>query len=128
MNLTSLVLLGAGALAAPLVSTQFAQADRWSFHYLCSMGIAVLNTVSLIAVFRLKSQEGSTIHVLLFTGLTHVSILPLVCLAQIGQEPEERGTSQDSQFKQIFGLKTVHLMAFFVLVYVGVEVSRRNFL
>lgn len=50
---------GAGALAAPLVSTQFAQADHWSFHYLCSFGLAFLNMVSLIAVFRFKRQEGS---------------------------------------------------------------------
>lgn len=50
---------GAGALAAPLVSTQFSQADRWSFHYLCSFGIAFLNTISLIIVFRFRNQEGT---------------------------------------------------------------------
>lgn len=49
---------GAGALVAPLVSTQFSQLPRWSFHYLASLGIALSNTVMLIAVFRFKTQEG----------------------------------------------------------------------
>jgi fucose permease len=44
------------------------------------------------------------------------------CLAQIGQAPQEQGTSRRSKFRQIFGLKAVHLLAFFNLVYVGVEV------
>ena len=50
--------IGAGALVAPLVSTQFSQLPRWSFHYLASLGIALSNTVMLIAVFRFKTQDG----------------------------------------------------------------------
>ncbi|KIJ59386.1 hypothetical protein HYDPIDRAFT_100851 [Hydnomerulius pinastri MD-312] len=94
---------GAGALSSPLVATQFAQLPHWSFHYLCSLGVAVLNTILLIVVFGLKKQDD--------------------CLAQIGQPAGEEGTSEKSQFKQIFGLKDVHLLAFFILVYVGVEVT-----
>ncbi|KAH7910277.1 MFS general substrate transporter [Hygrophoropsis aurantiaca] len=94
---------GAGALSSPLVATQFAQLPHWSFHYLCSLGVASLNTLLLIAVFGLKGQDE--------------------CLAQIGQEPGEKGTSENSQFRQILGLKDVHLLAFFILVYVGVEVT-----
>jgi fucose permease len=45
------------------------------------------------------------------------------CLAEIGQDPGEKGTSEDNKFKQIMNLKTVHLLAFFILVYVGVEVT-----
>jgi len=95
---------GAGALASPLVATQFAQMDRWSFHYLASLGIAASNTIVLIAVFGLKSQDE--------------------CLAQIGQAPQEQGNSQRSKFRQVFSLKAVHLLAFFILVYVGVEAGR----
>lgn len=51
--------LGAGALASPLVATQFAQMDRWSFHYLVSLGIAISNTILLVVVFGLKSQDGN---------------------------------------------------------------------
>jgi hypothetical protein len=45
------------------------------------------------------------------------------CLAQIGQPAGEKGTSESSQFNQIFRLREVHLLAFFILVYVGVEVT-----
>ncbi|KAJ7683015.1 major facilitator superfamily domain-containing protein [Mycena rosella] len=94
---------GAGALAAPLVATQFAQLHHWSFHYLVSLGIAISNVVLLTFVFRLKTQDE--------------------CLVTIGEAPGETGTSEHSTFRQILSLKTVHLLAFFILVYVGVEVT-----
>ncbi|KAJ7572557.1 MFS general substrate transporter [Mycena floridula] len=94
---------GAGALASPLVATQFAQIKHWSFHYLVSLGIATSNTILLWAVFRLRTQDE--------------------CLADIGQAAGEKGTSERSPFRQIMGLKAVHILAFFVLVYVGVEVT-----
>lgn len=49
---------GAGALCAPLVATQFAQMEHWSFHFLVSLGIATINTIILSAVFRMKSHNG----------------------------------------------------------------------
>jgi hypothetical protein len=49
---------GAGALVAPLVSTQFAQMRHWSFHYLVSLGVTALNTIFLGLVFRAKTQDG----------------------------------------------------------------------
>jgi len=52
------LLLGVGALASPLVATQFAQLHRWSFHYLVSLGVASVNTLFLVAAFRFKSQDG----------------------------------------------------------------------
>ncbi|KIK86997.1 hypothetical protein PAXRUDRAFT_831878 [Paxillus rubicundulus Ve08.2h10] len=94
---------GAGALSSPLVSTQFSQLPHWSFHYLVSLGVAVINTILLISVFGLKNQDE--------------------CLAEIGQPRGEQNTSEHSQFRQIFGLKGVHLLALFILVYVGVEVT-----
>ncbi|KAG2358309.1 major facilitator superfamily domain-containing protein [Suillus spraguei] len=94
--------VSAGALSSPLVATQFAQLPHWSFHYLCSLGVAFVNTVMLIAVFRLKTQDE--------------------CLAQIGQQAGEKGTSEKSPFSQIIRLREVHFLAFFLLVLVGVEV------
>ncbi|KAG2124448.1 MFS general substrate transporter [Suillus clintonianus] len=95
--------VSAGALSSPLVATQFAQLPHWSFHFLCSLGVAFINLVSLIAVFGLKTQDE--------------------CLAQIGQPAGEKGTSEKSQFNQILRLREVHLLAFFILIYVGVEVT-----
>jgi len=47
----------------------------------------------------------------------------LECLAQIGQASEEKETVGGSKYKQMFKLKSLHLLAFFILVYVGVEVT-----
>ena len=111
--------LGAGALSSPLVATQFAQLPHWSFHFLCSLGVALINTVWLIAVFGLKTQDGMiTIHI-----IGETAKILTECLAQIGEPAGEKGTSESSQFSQIFRLREVHLLAFFILVYVGVEVT-----
>ncbi|RDB30820.1 Bypass of stop codon protein 6 [Hypsizygus marmoreus] len=93
---------GAGALSAPLVATQFAQLRHWSFHFLVSLGLAITNTAILITVFRFRGQDE--------------------CLQDIGQSVPEEGNTE-STFRQILHHKSVHLLAFFILVYVGVEVT-----
>ncbi|KAF8265759.1 major facilitator superfamily domain-containing protein [Lactarius quietus] len=94
---------GVGAMTAPLVATQFSQHHRWSFYYLVSFGVATLNTVLLVRVFKLKAQDE--------------------CLAQIGQLVEEGEIVNGSKHKEIFKLKALHLLALFTLVYVGIEVT-----
>lgn len=41
------------------------------------------------------------------------------CLLEIGQHPKEAEASEHSAYRQIFGLRAVHLMAFFIMIYVG---------
>ncbi|ETW78486.1 hypothetical protein HETIRDRAFT_460334 [Heterobasidion irregulare TC 32-1] len=94
---------GFGALVSPFVANHFAHVEHWSYMYLTSIGVAFLNTILLVSVFRFKTQDE--------------------CLAQVGQATGETGTSEDSAYSQIFKLKAVHLLAFFILVYVGVEVT-----
>ncbi|KAJ7033674.1 major facilitator superfamily domain-containing protein [Mycena alexandri] len=94
---------GAGALVAPIVATQFAQMNRWSFHYLASLGVAISNTIVLTLVFRMKGQDE--------------------LLISVGESAGETSTSEHSTFRQILSTKTVHLLAFFILVYVGIEVT-----
>ncbi|KAI4520809.1 MFS general substrate transporter [Schizophyllum commune Loenen D] len=94
---------GLGALAAPLVSTQFSQKKHWSFHYLASMGVGLSSVIIQIAVFRFRTHDE--------------------CLLRIGQPVQEKGSSTESNFKQIFRLKNMHILAVFSLVYVGVEVT-----
>ncbi|KAI0918691.1 hypothetical protein AcV5_002612 [Taiwanofungus camphoratus] len=95
---------GLGALSSPLVATQFAQRQRWSFHYLVSLSIACLNTIILIVVIRFRTQDE--------------------CLAKIGQPPPERTAAQnENKYKQIFRLRALHFLAVFIFVYVGVEVT-----
>jgi hypothetical protein len=45
------------------------------------------------------------------------------CLDQIGQPAGEKTTSDRSTFSQMLSLRIVHLLAFFIFVYVGVEVT-----
>ncbi|KAG8924709.1 hypothetical protein FRC02_010232 [Tulasnella sp. 418] len=94
---------GLGAFSAPLVATQFAQRPKWSFHFLVSLGISIINTVVLVAVFKLKRQE----HFL----------------------PDETASSSNTEiisenkYKKIMSQKLVHYLAAFILVYVGTEVT-----
>jgi len=47
-------------------------------------------------------------------------------LLEIGQHPQEEEASERSAYRQILGLRAVHLMAFFIMVYVG-YVSAKTF-
>jgi fucose permease len=114
---------GAGALAAPLVATQFAQRSRWSFHYLTSVAVATLNTALLICVFKFKTQDGELSIPSPFNTSDFVYCRDSECLAQIGQVAEEKEGNNDSKYKEMFRLKALHLLSFFILVYVGVEVT-----
>ncbi|KAJ4485682.1 MFS general substrate transporter [Lentinula aciculospora] len=93
---------GAGAFVAPLVATQFSAMRHWSFHYLVSLGMVTINAFSTSAIFRLRSKED--------------------CRAQLGLEPMELVTSEHSPFRQIMSLKSVHILAAFIFLYVGTEV------
>ncbi|KAJ7815799.1 major facilitator superfamily domain-containing protein [Mycena olivaceomarginata] len=44
-------------------------------------------------------------------------------LARIGEAVPETNSSDRSNFRQILSIKTVHVLVFFILVYVGVEVT-----
>jgi len=94
---------GAGALSSPLLATQFAQMRHWSFHYLVSLGLALSNVIILTLTFRGRTLDE--------------------CLGLIGEAAGETNTSDHSNFRQILSLKNVHILAFFTLVYVGVEVT-----
>jgi len=82
----------------------------------------MLNTVLLVCIFKFKTQDGKCHS---FLQGRHTSRLRrgLECLAQIGQAIEEKETVGGSKYKQMFELKALHLLAFFILVYVGVEVT-----
>ncbi|KAI0346461.1 MFS general substrate transporter [Trametopsis cervina] len=96
---------GVGALVAPLSATQFAKAQHWSYQYIISIGIAVANTIVILVIFRGRRQEE--------------------CLAEIGQARTETTTAnhEENKYRQIFRLREVHFLAFFILIYVGVEVT-----
>ncbi|CUA73969.1 hypothetical protein RSOLAG22IIIB_01490 [Rhizoctonia solani] len=93
---------GIGAFIAPLIATQFAQLPRWSFHYLCSLGVALLNAFLLLFIFKLRQ------------------------LHEITGAPESHTTghqSEGNKYKDIFSSRVVQLIALFIWVYVGTEVT-----
>ncbi|TBU62655.1 MFS general substrate transporter [Dichomitus squalens] len=94
---------GLGALISPLVSTQFAQQKHWSFHYLISAGLYVLNTAALWWIIRGKRQEE--------------------VMVEIGNTNPDTQAVSSNKYKQIFGIREIHLLSVFALIYVGVEVT-----
>ncbi|TBU31097.1 MFS general substrate transporter [Dichomitus squalens] len=97
---------GLGALSSPLVATQFSQLRYWSFHYLVSLGLAIVNVAVLSFVFKFRTQDA--------------------CLTEIGLASQlEEGSNEGSRskYKQMMHLRGFHLMALFILVYVGTEVT-----
>ncbi|KIP04727.1 hypothetical protein PHLGIDRAFT_129318 [Phlebiopsis gigantea 11061_1 CR5-6] len=94
---------GLGAFTAPLVATQFAKEQRWSFHYLISMGIAFIEVITLSTALRFKNQEELR--------------------AETGEEPVEEDTTGGSKYKQMMGLPALHLLTVWTVIYVGVEVT-----
>ncbi|EIW78475.1 MFS general substrate transporter [Coniophora puteana RWD-64-598 SS2] len=103
LKMAILMAVSAGALFSPLVATQFSTLPRWSFHFLTTLGLSLVNLVIYSVVFRFKNQDE--------------------CLAQIGLTVGDRGNSSHSEFRQILTLKEVHLLALFILFYVGTEVT-----
>ncbi|KAJ7784336.1 MFS general substrate transporter, partial [Mycena metata] len=94
---------GAGALVAPIVATQFAQMNRWSFK---------------------RMVLDMAMHPLdVFVSFVRVSSRFVELLVSIGDSAGETSTSEHSTFRQILSTKTVHLLAFFILIYVGIEVT-----
>ncbi|KAI0343383.1 MFS general substrate transporter [Trametopsis cervina] len=96
-------LYGLGALISPLVATQFAQQVHWSFHYLISTSLGLINFIALCAVFRFKVIDALR--------------------EECGHPLSELSTKDESKYKQIFKLPAVHFLSFWTLIYVGIEVT-----
>ncbi|KAI0763036.1 MFS general substrate transporter [Trametes elegans] len=100
---------GLGAMASPLVSTQFSRAKHWSRVYLIHIGILAMTAVVQIVAFRFKSQED--------------------CAQEIGIPPsDQEPESVVQRYKKVFKLPAVHLMALFSFIYVGSEVAIGNWI
>ena len=111
-------MLGLGAFVVPLVSTKFADSSHWSLHYITSIGVASVCIVCSSLAFRFKKQDGWHVsRVLWLRVVDHFSLSEI--LEEIGQPPRERGTSGQNHYRQIMGQRAVHMMALFILIYIG---------
>ncbi|KAF8306100.1 MFS general substrate transporter [Clavulina sp. PMI_390] len=94
---------GVGAFTSPLISTRFSNMPvAWHYYFLVSMGLAIAVLGILIWVTKLKHQD--------------------TLLHEIGVHPEEE-TIRAPMIRQVMELKVVHILAFFVLLYTGMEVT-----
>ncbi|KIY70470.1 MFS general substrate transporter [Cylindrobasidium torrendii FP15055 ss-10] len=95
---------GAGAFVAPLVSTKFTGTNKWSYFYLVSLGLAVLNTLVLALVFKGKPQE---------------ELLRNSGQATAEEQDQSRPASEANVYRAVLRNKSVHFMALFTLIYIG---------
>jgi hypothetical protein len=102
----------------PLVSTKFADSPHWSFHYLTSIGVASVCIVCSSLVFRFKKQDGVHIYGVVRLYVADRALISDI-LEEIGQPPKERGADNQNHYRQIMSQRAVHMMAFFITVYVG---------
>ncbi|KAF8155520.1 hypothetical protein B0H34DRAFT_808609 [Crassisporium funariophilum] len=95
---------GVGALISPLVSTKFSQQPRWSFHFLVSLVLAILNSVVLLLVFKFRHQDE--------------------CLELAGEVLQEKEAGAgNGTFRRVMSDRSVHFLAIFIFIYIGVEVT-----
>lgn len=56
---------GMGAFASPLVATQFAQMEHWSYNFMTTLALSMIALASSIWVFRFRHHAGSVIRLIL---------------------------------------------------------------
>ncbi|KZT62088.1 MFS general substrate transporter [Calocera cornea HHB12733] len=94
---------GIGSTLSPLAATFFSQATHWSFLYLITACFALVGCALISIVFRLRRMED---------------------LLGIHANPSaEEQANRDSKLQQLLRFKAVHLLAFFLLFYEGLEVT-----
>lgn len=98
---------GIGAFSAPLMSAFFATQRRWSFHFLVSTGLSLLNLTSLLVVFRLRTQD----QIMAAAGIP------------LANETENATSANSNRYRAMIGMRVLHFLALFALIYVGTEVT-----
>lgn len=134
---------GVGALVCPLVSTQFAaMPDAWHYHYLISLGLALFvrssrprhssrrcaskkadpcarvlsQTFAMLAlVFRFRSEES-------LLG-RHADEIPETLETGSGDVATAAEPARPPTLIDILKSRLVHLYAFWIMIYVGLEVT-----
>jgi len=124
---------GFGATVSPLVSTEFVKQLRSTVYYYfaVSLGLALFTSFTLFAVFRLRTEDqivGRRTPEITSTSGEEVET-PVVAGESSGekrdreiQERRDAGSS-GNKMKRIMKTPAVHFMAFYIMIYVGVEVT-----
>ncbi|OXG26170.1 hypothetical protein C367_02932 [Cryptococcus neoformans Ze90-1] len=117
---------GFGATISPFVSTAFVQhiPQRVYLYFAVSLGLAVMTVVFLVAVFRLRTDDQVVGKREEMDRKSAASSAVPTAMDSEGQLTEKK-PKQDSasKMKRIMKTPVVHYMAFYMVIYVGVEVT-----
>ncbi|WWD22161.1 hypothetical protein CI109_106650 [Kwoniella shandongensis] len=119
---------GFGATVSPFVSTAFVQhvGQEVYYYYAVSLGLALITVAALLIVFKLRTEEQIVGH-----RAVEGQEAPLSENEKAAGERRtvpvsagyvEGAGGSSGKMKQILKTPSVHFMAFYILIYVGVEV------
>ncbi|KIR42653.1 hypothetical protein I307_01001 [Cryptococcus deuterogattii 99/473] len=117
---------GFGATISPFVSTAFVQhiPQRVYLYFAVSLGLAIITAIALVAVFHLRTDDqivGKREET--DQDSTDSSEVPAAVNSE-GQVIEKKPKhDSSSKMKRIMKTPVVHCMAFYMVIYVGVEVT-----
>jgi len=118
---------GFGATVSPLVSTEFVKSlsSTVYYYFAVSLGLALFTCVALFTVFRLKTEDQ-------VVGRREPEVVSQTDAVVGESEGEKRDRevqerrdagSSGNKMKRIMKTPAVHFMAFYIMIYVGVEVT-----
>ncbi|WVW78708.1 hypothetical protein I302_100668 [Kwoniella bestiolae CBS 10118] len=109
---------GVGATVSPFVSTLFVQRlpNRVYYYFAVSLGLALMTALSLIAVFQARTEDqvvGRRQREIRVKDGTPCKVDP----------SQKENEASGGKMKEILKMPVIHCMAFFMLIYGGIEVS-----
>jgi fucose permease len=118
---------GFGATVSPLVSTEFVKSLNSTVYYYfaVSLGLALFTCITLFVVFRLRTED----QIVGRREPEAIATAEAVEGESVGEkrdrEVQERrdAGSSGNKMKRIMKTPAVHFMAFYIMIYVGVEVT-----
>lgn len=126
---------GTGALVSPLISTQFSQFSgrKWAFYYIFLLGAVVISLVVIIGRFKGREYDVilSEMGVAQDVDFTTERRPGEVSTDSQQVSPQQTSASEGSgdrgvrgvPFSSVMKQTVMHIMALFIFVYVGVEVT-----
>ncbi|WVQ81603.1 hypothetical protein IAT38_003727 [Cryptococcus sp. DSM 104549] len=108
---------GFGATVSPLVSTAFVQniPDTVYYYFAVSLGLALIIAVALLCTFRLRTED----QIVGKRGQEEREGEEGEAEAEMTQEKSDSG----DKVKRMMRTPVVHFMAFYMVIYVGVEIT-----
>lgn len=108
---------GLGATVSPLISTEFVKSVGESvyFYFAVSLGLALFTALTLVVVFKFRTED----QIVGRRGENERE----EGVEEVGAVRKEQEESSGDKMKRIMKTPAVHFLAFYTMIYVGVEVT-----